>query len=142
MDSGYKGYKISTLLTIGGKSAFSFIDSQGNCLLSAGSSTFGLKFGQNTKISCKCNNCGTPLLFSDIMGKAVPQFYNIVSKDLSIPTISDLTLTTLRLNFIIGKYGSQKVKYIDRITYSYESNGSNVRTLYVNFIDSDNIKEQ
>ncbi len=76
------------------------------------------------------------------MGKAIPQFYNIASQNISIPTVNDSALTTLRVNFIIGKYGSQKVKYIDKITSSYESNGGNIRTLYINFIDSDNIKEQ
>jgi len=49
-------------------------------------------------------------------------------------------MTSLRINFIIGKYGSQKVKFINKITYSYESTVSTIRTLYINFIDSDNIK--
>lgn len=68
---------MSTLVTIGGKSSFSFIDAQGNCLIASGTSAFSFKFGQNTKISCICNNCGTPLLFSEILGKSISQFYNI-----------------------------------------------------------------
>lgn len=136
---------MSTVLTIGGKSSFSVVDGQGNCASSAQglSSAFSLRFGQNTRITCMCNNCGaTPLLFTQLMGQPISQFSSISSPTLTIPSVNDPTLTTLKLNFIIGKYGSQKVKYIDRITYSSESNGSNLRTLYINFIDSDNIIAQ
>jgi hypothetical protein len=56
--------------------------------------------------------------------------------------LSYSSVSTLKINFIIGKYGSQKIKYIDKITHSYESvSGSTTRSLYLNFIDSDNIKE-
>lgn len=105
-------------MTIGSKNAFSFVDSSGNCLTSGSSSTFNIRFGHNTKISCICNNCGTPLLFSDLMGKTIAQFYDTTSNNITLPSINDSSITTLKLNFIIGKYGSQKVKYIDKITYS------------------------
>lgn len=81
-------------------------------------------------------------MFTDIMGKSLPQFYSNTDHNLTIPTVNDSTMTTFKISFIVGKYGSQKVKYIDRITYSYESNGANVRSLYINFIDADNIKAQ
>lgn len=111
---------MSTIMTIGGKSAFSFVDNSGNCLNSTStSSNFKFRFGLNTKFSCNCNNCGTPLLFSDIMGKTIPQFLDISNNDLQAPSVDDSSMTTLRLNFIIGKYGSQKTKFIDKITYSY-----------------------
>lgn len=144
--TGYKGYKISSALVIGGKTTFSFTATNGNCLISSGANTFSPKFGLNAKISCKCNNCGMPLLFSEIMGKSVPQYFNIPSPFLVLPSITDPAMKTLKINFIIGKYGSQNVKYIEKITYSYETNPSNVpaniRTLHLNFIDSDNLIEQ
>jgi hypothetical protein len=133
---------MANLLTIGGKTAFSFTGLDGSCLTIAGTATFGLRFGLNAKISCKCNNCGTPLLFSDIMGKNIPKYLDVTGNDIQIPSVTDSAMTTLRINFIIGKYGSQNVKFIERITYSYESDGSNIRNLYINFIDGDTIKKQ
>ncbi len=141
LSSGYKGYKVSNTLTIGGKSTFSFASNTGNCLSAAGSALLSFKFGLNTKICCICNGCGTPLLFSEIMGKKVQKYSGISSNDLTLPSVSDSSMTSLKINLIIGTYGSQKIKFLDRVTYSYQSNGSNVRSLYINFIDSDNIKE-
>ena len=130
-------------MTIGGKTAFSFIDSNGNCLNStASASTYNLRFGLNARISCKCTNCGTPLLYSEIMGKSIAQYLDLSSNDLKFPSVTDSSMTTLKINFIVGKYGSQKIKFIERITYSYESlPGATTKTLYFNFIDSDNIQE-
>lgn len=134
---------MSSLLTIGGKSAFSFADSNGDCLKSTPLMTgFSFRFGHNIKISCKCVNCGTPLLFSSIMGKTLPQFLDVQSNDLALPTVTDTSMTTLKINFILGTYGSQKIKFIDKVTYSYDSTASDRRTLYFNFIDSAAIKEQ
>jgi anionic cell wall polymer biosynthesis LytR-Cps2A-Psr (LCP) family protein len=93
-------------------------------------------------MSCKCVSCSNPLLFSMLMGKKVSKFLSSTNGSVTIPTISDSTMTSLTLNFVIGKYGSQNVKYIDRVTYSYSSNGGNVRTLMINFFDSDTIKQE
>ena len=76
------------------------------------------------------------------MGKNISQFLGMSGSDITIPQVADSTMSTLRLNFIVGKYGSQKVKYIERITFSYETKSLNTRSLYINFIDSDNIKEE
>jgi hypothetical protein len=133
---------MGTVLTIGGKKAFSFFDNNGNCLNSTSSNpNYNIKFGLNTKISCICNNCRSPLLFSEIMGKLIPKYLDLSSNDIQIPSITDSSISTLKINIIIGKYGSQKMNYIDRITHSYESSvSSTTRTLYINFITSDNIK--
>lgn len=53
------------------------------------------------------------------MDKTIPQFFNIAENNLTVPSINDSAMTTLKINFIVGKYGSQKIKYIDRITYTY-----------------------
>ena len=45
LSSGYRGYKVSNTLTIGGKSTFSFVSNTGNCLSAAGSALFSFKFG-------------------------------------------------------------------------------------------------
>ena len=77
------------------------------------------------------------------MGQKIAQYFDISNNYLTLPKISDSAMTTLRINFLVGKYGSQKIKFIDRITYSYEaSSTSNKKTLYINFIDSDTIREQ
>lgn len=77
------------------------------------------------------------------MGKSIAKYLDLSSNDLQIPTVTDSSISTLKINIIIGKYGSQKISYIDRITHSYESSASSTttRTLYINFISSDNIKE-
>jgi hypothetical protein len=75
------------------------------------------------------------------MGKTVSKFLSSTNGTVTIPTVSDSTMTTLTINFIIGKYGSQNLKYIDRVTHSYSSNGGNVRTLMINFYNSDTIKQ-
>jgi hypothetical protein len=109
---------------------------------SSGTPFVSFKFGQNVKLSCKCASCGSPLLFSMLMGKKVSKFLSSSNGSVTIPTISDSTMTSLTINFVIGKYGSQNVKYIDRVTYSYSSNGGNVRTLMINFFNSDTIKQE
>jgi hypothetical protein len=58
-----------------------------------------------------------------------------------LPSISG-TINTLTVNFIIGMYGSQGVKYIDRITYSYTLGVTTKKTLRFNFIDSKTIKKE
>jgi hypothetical protein len=133
---------MGTILAVGDKKAFSFVDNNGNCLNSTASNpNYNFKFGLNTKISCKCNNCGTPLLFSEIMGRSIAKYLELSSNDIKIPSVTDSSISTLKINIIIGKYGSQKISYIDRITHSYESSvSSTTRTLYINFITSDNIK--
>ncbi len=76
------------------------------------------------------------------MGKNIAKYLDLSSNDLQIPSVSDSSISTLKINIIVGKYGSQKISYIDRITHSYESSASSTtRTLYINFINSDNIKE-
>lgn len=76
------------------------------------------------------------------MGKTIAQYLDLSGNDLQLPSITDSSIATLKINFILGKYGSQKINYIDRITHSYEtSSSSGTRTLYLNFINSDNIKE-
>lgn len=119
--TGYKGYQLSTIVSIGAKTAFSFKAKDGSCNNSSSPNTasFSFKFGQNTKISCKCSSCGTPLLFSEIMGKAIPRFQGVSGDDITIPTISDSSITALKVNFVLGKYGSQKLKFIEKITISY-----------------------
>lgn len=76
------------------------------------------------------------------MGKSIPQFLNLPNNDLTFPSVNDLAMTSLKINLVIGKYGSQKIKYIDKIIHSYDANGGDIRTLSINFIESDNIKQQ
>lgn len=59
------------------------------------------------------------MLFSEIMGKTVPQYLDVTQNTLSLPQVSDSAMTSLKINFILGTYGSQGIKYIDRATYSY-----------------------
>jgi len=141
----YEGYKMSSILEIDGISSFIFSNS-GVCLTpssSSGTPFISFKFGQSVKISCKCTSaCSSPLIFSMFMGKPIPKFLSSTNGSLTIPTVSDSSMTSLTLNFIIGKYGSQNVNYIDRVTHSYSSDGGSIRTLRINFYNSDLIEEE
>lgn len=135
----YQGYMLSSTLVLNGLSFFIF-SSAGNCMtVASGTPNFSFKFGQNVKISCRCVLCGTPLMFSQIMGSTIPQFLSISNNNITIPTITDSTMTSLTLNIAIGRYGSQQINYIDRVSSSYTSDGGNIRTLMVNFYALDNI---
>ncbi len=103
---------MNSLLSIGGKNSFSFVSFTGDCLSTVGTKTFGLRFGQNTKIECNCNSCGTPLIFSDLLGKTIPKFLGVSGSEITIPSTSASNITKLKLFFVIGKYGTQKVKFI------------------------------
>ncbi len=76
-----------------------------------------------------------------LMGKTIPQFLSSTNGTITIPTVSDSAMTTLTLNIVLGKYGSQNVNYIDRVSHSYSTNGGNVRTLIINYYNSDTIKQ-
>jgi hypothetical protein len=76
------------------------------------------------------------------MGANISQYYNVGSNTITIPQVGNTNMTGLTLNFVVGKYGSQNVKYIDRIDISYQTTGQSLRTLNINFIDGDNIRSE
>ena len=53
-------------------------------------------------------------MFTQLLGKTIAKYYNVnsVSEFIKLPTIIE-TINTLTINFIIGSYGSQNMKFIE-----------------------------
>jgi hypothetical protein len=131
------GYQLGDILSIGTQSAFYFVQASGVCFTasSTSSTAFQLKFGVSMRLSCLCNNCTVvPLLYSTFSGKSVYSYSKDTSKTVSFPVISDPAITSLQINIIIGTYGSNGGKYIERISSSISTTASSVRTLNLVFV--------
>ena len=121
------------------------ISRNGACLTApdATAPAFSIRFGLNMKISCTCSGCNSvPQLFSALSGKAVNQFSGDTSKAVTLPTITDGTMTDLQIIFVIGAYGSQGIRYIERVTSSSSSVSGSIRSLTVSFVQASQISPQ
>lgn len=125
------GYQQGDVLAVGGSSSFSFVDASGNC---GAGVALQLRFGYNMRLSCQCAGCTTvPLLYSSISGKSVNSFQGD-SKTIPIPSFSSAANTLVQLTFIVGQYGSEKARYIERVTVSTSSASSDQRVLNIAFV--------
>lgn len=131
-------------LALSNNKNFNIISSTGQCLSSSGTaSQFKLQFGMNLRLSCNCPSCtGLLPIFTSFMGKTVPRYSGDTnsSNTLTTPSVSDQTMTTLQLNFIIGTYGSQNFRYIERITSSYTISSTSERGVNIVFVMPEQIK--
>jgi hypothetical protein len=95
------------------------------------------------KITCTCTGCSTlPLLFSALSAKTVNQFSGDSSRTVTLPTISDGAVTDLQITFVVGTYGSQGIRYIERVTSSTSSNSGSSRSLTINFAQPSQVAPQ
>lgn len=100
-----------------------------------GMTAFQLKFGVSMRLTCGCANCtAVPLLYSTFSGNFVYAYKDDTTKTVSFPTISDPAITSVQINIIIGTYGSDGAKYIERISASTATTASKVRTLNLVFV--------
>ena len=111
----WAGYMQGDLLQVGGSSNLYLISGSGNCLTTTNTTgpAISLRFGLNMKLTCSCNGCSTvPQLFSVLSGAAINQFSGDTSKSVTLPSVTDPTITDLQINIVIGTYGSQGILYI------------------------------
>jgi hypothetical protein len=98
--------------------------------------SFQLTFGVTMRLTCQCTTCTTiPILYSAFSGNFLYSYKNDITKTVSFPIISDPTITSLQINIIIGIYGSNGGKYIERISSSSVTTASSVRTLNIVFVE-------
>jgi hypothetical protein len=95
------------------------------------------------KVACLCSGCSSvPQIFSVLSASTINQFSGDSTKTLTLPTITDSAVTDLQLNFIVGSYGSQGIKYIERVSSSTSSSGGSTRSLTIKFVQSSQILPQ
>jgi hypothetical protein len=122
------------VIALGGSSSFSFVDASGNC---GAGVPLQVKFGYNMRLSCQCAGCtGVPLLYSSISAKSVNSFQGDTTKTIAIPSFSNAANTNVQVTFIIGQYGSEKAKYLERVTVSASTAASNERVLNIVFVQT------
>lgn len=123
-------------MQIGSSSTFSFVQSDGTCLTatSGTATTFQLKFGVNMKLSCSLGTNTLPLLFSSFSGKTLNRFSGDTSQTVTIPSFTDVSLTKVELKIVIGAYGSDNARYIERVVVSTSTASSASRTLNLRFV--------
>ena len=105
---------------------------------------FTFRCGVNMNIYCKCPGCTTlPSIFSSFSAKTINQFKDDTTKKISIPSIA-AGATNLILKFIVGSYGTQRSKYIERVTVEVKSSSSSDldRKLNIVFVQSSQIAIQ
>ena len=110
------GYSQGDVMELSSIDKFYMIDDSGNCLPSSDSTKapFSLRFGVNTNLYC-IGNQSLPSLFTSFSGKTINQFKGDISKNITLPTIGS-TATSVTLKFIVGSYGTQRSKYVERVT--------------------------
>lgn len=124
-------------MSLSGQTIFSFVAANGQCITSSsGATTFQLKFGMNMNIGCTSSDTtNVPLIYSSFSGKKLYQFSSDTTSTVTIPSFNDATLTAVTILIVVGKYGSNDSKYIERVVLSSTSNAaSTTRTLNINFI--------
>lgn len=73
-------------------------------------------------------------MYTVFSGANIAQFKGDTTTTFALPKIASTSITSVTLNFIIGTYGSRKIKYIERVTYSTSNTGGTSRKLAINFI--------
>lgn len=111
------GYQIGDSMTINSQPNFHFLATSGLCITPAmnviAPTLFQLKFGVNMNLFCSSNDTTMiPLIFSAFSGQKLAQFSSDTSATVTIPTFNDLNITSVTLQIIVGKYGSNNAKYI------------------------------
>jgi hypothetical protein len=131
------GYQIGDALSLSAATSFTFLQSNGACLVSAAAAaSFQLKFGVNMRLACNAASVtGTPLLYSQFSGKTLYQFSKDTTTTVSIPSFATASITSAVINIIIGYYGSAKGRYIERVTVSSTTTSTTEKTLSIRFIE-------
>lgn len=147
----WAGYRQGDILTISNNMDLYLIDNSGNCLSASNTAmaAFNIRFGLTMKIICKFSSLTVPQLFSVFSGASINQFSVGTDKVITLPTITDGSITDVQINFVIGEYGSSskqlliiEAKYIERATTSFSSvSGSTTRSLTLNFVQTSQIGE-
>lgn len=104
-------------MTLSGQSSFTFLTTTGACITPAmtvtGATTFQLKFGLNINLFCSSSDTTmVPLIFSSFSGTKINQFSSDTASTVAIPSFNDPTITSVTLQIVVGKYGSNDSKYI------------------------------
>lgn len=97
-------------MKVGSNTNLFLTDDTGNCLTSSATSgpSLPLNFGLTTKIQCLCISFSVvPQLFAAFSGANIQQFPGDTTKLLKLPSLTDISITDVQINFIVGTYGSQ-----------------------------------
>jgi len=138
------GYQIGDAMTISNSSNFYFLTTSGQCLTSANSGTtaFQLKFGVNMNLFCSSNDTSNlPLIYSSFSGQKLNQFSSDNSSSVSIPTFNDPTITSATIQIIVGKYGSNNAKYIERVVSTTSTASSSQKSLNIVFVQPSQLSQ-
>ena len=91
------------------------------------------------KLTCSSSSAATDLLFTSFSGKTLEQFSGDNTHTVSIPTFATGTITAADVTIIVGYYGSDNSRYVERVTVTSSSIAGTELKLSIRFVQPEQL---